>query len=177
MSEQLTGSWKKHFDIRFLAGEDLEKPFTLTIKSVIRDKVFNKKLNTHEPVNALIFEETEKLMALNKTNSRMISELVGTQRVEKWPGNKIILEQKIVKAFGETHKVIRVKNKIVKNFIPEQDESPGLKNPTIHELQKIVANTPQDILDQAWMALNLEKYPDDTDADGWNRLTKAVQEA
>ena len=109
--ENLKGHWKKNYDFRYLAGEDIIKDVTLTIKAVIKDEV--ESARGKEEVTALHFEETVKLMALNKTNSRTISKVVGSPMVESWIGKKIILTQKNVTAFGGEHQVIRVKLKKV----------------------------------------------------------------
>lgn len=52
---------------------------------------------------------------------------------------------------------------------------PGLKNPTIPELQKIVSNADQESLDKAWLELKLENYPEDNDHEGWMLLANAVR--
>lgn len=106
MTQQLTGSWRKHFDFRFISGEDMTpgKDVTMTIKAVIKEKV-----HRGDEVTALLFHETEKMMAVNKTNARTISAVVGSPMVEHWIGHKIILQQKKVSAFGGEHLCIRVK--------------------------------------------------------------------
>jgi len=111
MAEQLTGSWRKCFDFRFISGEDMTagKDITMTIKAVIKEKV-----QRGDVVTALTFQETEKMMAVNKTNARTISAVVGSPMVEHWPGKKIILQQKKVAAFGGEHLCIRVKMQKVK---------------------------------------------------------------
>ena len=111
MSTQIKGNWKKNFDFRYLAGEDLVKDYTLTIKNVVRDQV--ESARGKDEVLAIQFEETKKLMALNKTNSRTISKVVGSPLVEEWAGHKIVLTRKHITAFGSEHEVIRVKLKKV----------------------------------------------------------------
>ena len=107
MSNQIKGHWKKNFDFRYLAGEDLTKDVTLTIKSVVHDEVESQR--GKDEVTAIQFEETPKLMALNKTNSRTISKVCGSPLVEYWIGRKITLTQQNITAFGSEHQVIRVK--------------------------------------------------------------------
>ena len=107
--EQLTGSWKKGFDFRYLAGEDLIKDLTLTIKKVFRDHI--KTARGEDDITALEFEETDKLMAVNKGNSRIISKLAGSIERQYWVGLKIIIYQKVDKVHGQ---VVRVRPKKVK---------------------------------------------------------------
>jgi hypothetical protein len=103
----LTGSWKKHLDFRFLAGEDFgDKVVTMTIKNIIKEEAFNTKKNKTETVNVLYFEETTKGIILNVTNARSITQLLKTDLYEQWIGKKIPF-------WGEPHKVhgrvVRVK--------------------------------------------------------------------
>ena len=60
------------------------------------------------------FLETEKLMAVNKTNARTISKVVGSKLMELWPGTKIVLHMRVVNAFGADHETVRVKQVKVK---------------------------------------------------------------
>lgn len=105
MSKQLTGTWRKQYDFRFISGEDITKEVTLTIKAVTKETVHGQD----EPVNALHFVETPKMMAVNKTNAKTISRVVGSPLLEQWVSKKIILISKDVKAFGSVHRAIRVK--------------------------------------------------------------------
>ena len=109
MKKELTGSWKKNFDYRFISGEDLlEKDVTLTIKAVGIDEAFNG--HSKEDVVVVSFDETEKLMVLNKTNAKFITKRTGTVNVEEWKGFKIRLTCETVSAFGQQVLAVRVVN-------------------------------------------------------------------
>ena len=107
MGEQLNGSWRKNYDFRFLSGEDLEKEVTVTITKVAMEEVQTQ--NGKDKVMALHIKGTEKMIALNKTNNKTISKVVGSSKVEHWVGKKIIIGCEKVKAFGSVHDAIRVK--------------------------------------------------------------------
>ena len=107
MSEQLKGSWLKHVDFRFIAGEDLEKDTTLTIQSVVKEDVFNPNSNTTDNVMILYFVETKKgVIVGSKKVGSSIEKVMGTKNVEDWVGKKVTF-------FGEPHKrfgkVVRVR--------------------------------------------------------------------
>lgn len=104
--EEITGNWKKHFDYRFIAAEDFETSVKLTIKAAGIDEAFNGK--SKDKVVVLSFEQTDKMMVLNKTNAKAISKLAGTTLVEKWKGLAITLTKARVSAFGQTVDAIRV---------------------------------------------------------------------
>ena len=107
MSEQLEGNWRKNYDFRFLSGEDLEEDVTVTIIKVAIEEVQGKA--GKESVMALHFKGTPKMMAVNKTNAKTISKVIGSSKTEYWVGKQIILHAKTEKAFGSEHRVIRVK--------------------------------------------------------------------
>ena len=105
--EPIQGNWKKNFDYRFIAAEDFEgKTIELTIKAVGIDEAFNGK--SKDKVVVLAFNETDKMMVLNKTNAKTISKMAGSALVENWKGLKIKLHPAPVSAFGQTVQAIRV---------------------------------------------------------------------
>ena len=107
MKKELTGSWKKNFDYRFISGEDLmAKDVTLTIKAIGIDEAFNG--HTKEDVVVITFEETEKMMVLNRTNAKMITKRTGSVNVEEWKGFKITLTCERVAAFGKQVLAVRL---------------------------------------------------------------------
>lgn len=88
--KELTGSWKKHVDFRFLAGEDFaEKTIELTVKRAVKEEAFNSKTGKNESVTVLYFNETDKGIILNLTNSRAIDRLMKSDKFEDWIGKKI----------------------------------------------------------------------------------------
>lgn len=105
--QEITGNWKKSFDYRFLAGEDLDgKTITLTIKAVGQDEAFNGK--TKDKVVCLSFVETDKMIVLNRTNAKTITRNLGTPIVEKWKGQQIRVRPETIAAFGQQVTAIRV---------------------------------------------------------------------
>ena len=103
------GNWKKHFDYRFISGEDLlEGDVTLTIKEIGIDEVQNER--GKEDKVAIAFEETEKMIVLNKTNAKWITAALKTPDVGKWIGHKVTLYCETVSAFGKQVFAVRIKD-------------------------------------------------------------------
>lgn len=106
-------------DSRYLHGEDLRRGsewarFTLTIKSV-GDKGSAKAQNGRAiegyPVT---FEETEKVLVLNKINTSWAIAALGTNKRDEWVGQKITLyPAMLAECFGQKNVVC------VRVFVPE----------------------------------------------------------
>jgi len=100
--------WKKHFDYRFLSGEELDgKEIKVKIIKVTTEQAFNGKEKEDVPV--LHFEGKDKGVVLNRTNAKTISQVLGSPFVEDWIGKEITLYSTEVQAFGQTVPAIRVK--------------------------------------------------------------------
>jgi len=113
MKKVLKGPWKKNYDYRFIAGEDLDgKEVTVTIDKVGIDEAFNGR--EKEDVVVVSFKEADKMMVLNKTNAKVIAKIAGSQNVEDWTGTKIILRPQMVNAFGQQTLAVRVKEDLSK---------------------------------------------------------------
>ena len=103
----LTGSWKKHVDFNYLAGEDLmDDVLTLTIKEVVKESAFNTRAKKNKDVAVLRFNEVSKGIILNLTNSRTITRILKTDKVDDWVGKKINFYGQPDKVHG---RVVRVK--------------------------------------------------------------------
>lgn len=102
----LKGTWTKHVDFRYLSGEDFDQVTTLTIKDVVKEEAYTPNLKTLKEVIVLKFEETDKGIILNLTNSRTITRIVGSKKFEDWQGKKIPFWGQPDSRFG---KVIRIK--------------------------------------------------------------------
>lgn len=102
--------WKKYFNPNYLGAYAFQpgEVKTLTLKSVVREIVESQQ--GKEECTVLHFHEDEKPLILNKTNSEMIAKVWGTPYVEDWPGKRISLKVKKVKAFGEMVDAVRVVN-------------------------------------------------------------------
>jgi hypothetical protein len=84
--------WKKFFSYKFIAAEELDgKEITLTIIGVTTDEVYSPTARAKEKKAALKFKETDKMVILNATNARKITEILGSPQVETWTGKRITL--------------------------------------------------------------------------------------
>ncbi|MCH9730650.1 MAG: hypothetical protein K0U84_13415 [Actinomycetia bacterium] len=110
-SNELRGTWRTAMGKTYLAGEDFERDqeMELEIESVTREKVTDPGTNKEKQLITVHFIGTPRVLALNVTNARRISEQVGSPRVEKWAGHKITLMTEFGKAFGKDAWMIRVK--------------------------------------------------------------------
>lgn len=109
MKKEITGNWKKNFDYRFISGEDLlNADATLTIKAVGIDEAFNGK--SKDDVVVVEFEETEKMIVLNKTNAKMLTKRTQSVNVEDWKGYKVTLYCDTVSAFGQQVFAVRIRD-------------------------------------------------------------------
>lgn len=99
--------WRKNFDYRFIAAEELGGEVKVVIKSFSQEEAFNGK--TKEIVPVIWFEKTEKGMVLNRTNSKVIARVLNSPYMEDWVGKEITLYPTMVQAFGQPTLAIRVK--------------------------------------------------------------------
>lgn len=106
---ELTGDYRKFMDKNYLGSWDVPdgEDLVLTVDKAARDDVKNergseKKLTLH-------FVEDYKPMILNATNSKAISEAVGSTKVEDWAGKKIAIHTEKVTAFGGTTDALRIR--------------------------------------------------------------------
>lgn len=107
---ELTGDYRKFMDKNYLGSWDVPdgEDLVLTIDKAARDDVKNergseKKLTLH-------FVEDYKPMILNATNSKAISEAVGSTKVEDWSGKRVAIYTTKVTAFGGTTDALRIRN-------------------------------------------------------------------
>jgi hypothetical protein len=89
----------------YLKAADLDgKQVVYTITSVKVEEIGQER--DQRPV--VYFEETEKGLVLNKTNSRTISDEYGLE-TDDWAGRRIALYEKMVEFSGKEVPAIRVK--------------------------------------------------------------------
>ena len=107
---ELRGDYRKFMDKNYLGSWDVPDgdDLILTIDKDARDDVKNergseKKLTLH-------FVEDYKPMILNATNSKAISEAVGSTKVEDWSGKRVAIYTTKVTAFGGTTDALRIRN-------------------------------------------------------------------
>jgi len=93
---------------KYIAGDSLVgKNVVMTIDRVVNENVEGQSGKTEEK-QVLYFSESKKGMILNKTNAKRIARLYGPE-TDDWKGIAIELYTEPVKAFGETHNAIRVR--------------------------------------------------------------------
>jgi hypothetical protein len=81
---------------------------TVTITGAVKELVHDGKGGQEEC--SVVQLKGLKPMVANSTNLKMIAKVTGSPYIEDWAGKQIILTVKQVKAFGEIHDAIRVKN-------------------------------------------------------------------
>jgi len=103
--------WKKSFDSPYIGSWDLDeyKDLTLTIQEAKSE--MTKDLKENSIKNVIYFQEDYKPMIVNSTNSKMIKNICGSPYLEDWKGCRITLFVKEVRAFGENHDALRIREK------------------------------------------------------------------
>jgi hypothetical protein len=92
---------------KYIAGDSLKgKSVPMTIDRVVNEDVSNSDKTEEKQV--LYFVESKKGMILNKTNAKRIARLYGPE-TDDWKGIVIELYTEPVKAFGEIHNALRVR--------------------------------------------------------------------
>lgn len=99
---------------KYIAGDSLVgKSVPMTIDRVVVEEVEGQGGKKEDKL-VLYFVESQKGMILNKTNAKRIAKLF-TGETDDWKGKTIELYTEPVKAFGETHNALRVReSKLVK---------------------------------------------------------------
>ena len=95
----------KYFGGNFIKASDITDPQKLTIKDVKEVEIDEKqKLEVH-------FEETDKVLVLNKINTNRIISWAGSKDTNDWPGTTITLLKGLVEYDGKDVPCVRVKKK------------------------------------------------------------------
>lgn len=107
---ELTGDYRKFMDKNYLGSWDVPdgEDLVLTIDRAARDDVKNERGS--ERKLTLHFVEDYKPMILNATNSKALSEAVGSTKVEDWSGKRVAIYTTKVTAFGGTTDALRIRN-------------------------------------------------------------------
>lgn len=87
-------------------GKKLDKD--VTIKEIKKEMVYNQKSNSEESVITVHFEECKPII-LNSTNRKRIKKATGLDYIEEMVGKKVTLTTERIKAFGDMHDAIRIK--------------------------------------------------------------------
>lgn len=85
-----------------------------TIEGIREEELVNEKNHTTDVKPVVYFKETDKKLALNIANIKIIQRIYGEQRADKLVGKKIQIFRTTTNAFGETKPCIRVRP-----FVPE----------------------------------------------------------
>ena len=102
--------WKKAFDSPYIGSWDLNEnqtEITLTIKEAKCE--MTKGLKENSTKNIIYFKENYKPMIVNSGNSKMIKILSDSVYLEDWKDIRITLYVKQIRAFGETHDALRIR--------------------------------------------------------------------
>jgi hypothetical protein len=103
--------WKKLTNPNYVGAHDLQpgQELTVTIECVSTEMVKNDK---GEATSCIVmkFKGATKPMIVNKTNCKIIEQVLDTPYIEKWAGGKIIIYAAKVAAFGKMTDALRVKN-------------------------------------------------------------------
>lgn len=103
----------EYFPSKFLKADDVKVDTTVTISELKEEKVGEDT----KPV--IYFEEVDKGLVLNKTNSLKIAKILGSDKPIDWPGKKIVLCTALVTYKSEEVPAIRVKE-----FVPDAAGQP-----------------------------------------------------
>ena len=109
--EKVKGSWRTAYGYTFLSSDDMDvgQEKTLTILEVTKEDAYDRQSKQNKPLISVSFKETERLLALNATNAKAISEIAGSPMVEKWQGVRVTLYRTEEKFFGKTG-ALRIKS-------------------------------------------------------------------
>lgn len=113
------------FPSKFLRAADLESDATFTIKKVDIETVGQGNDADEKPV--VYFKETDKGLALNKTNANTIANLYGGETNE-WVGKQVTLFPTEVDFGGKQTLAIRVRSKKPVQ-LPSRPSAPPAENP------------------------------------------------
>jgi hypothetical protein len=118
------GSW----DLYDENGKPRE--IVVTITKAVKELVYGGD-GKQEECSVVYFKEVKPMVA-NATNLKMIAKVTGSPFIEEWAGKQVRLCVKQVRAFGETHDAIRVKDEKVTAdklpyLTPEHERWPGAK--------------------------------------------------
>lgn len=97
------------FPSKYLRAADFKgKDVSMTISGVDSDEL-RMKDNSKEMKYIVHFDETDKMLVLNKTNAYAIADSLDELDALKWIGHKITLFPTTCPCFGKTVDCIRVK--------------------------------------------------------------------
>jgi hypothetical protein len=108
---------REMFESKYFRAADLKgQRLTLTIKRVKKEQIGDDKKTV------VYFQESDKGLVLNITNSRSIEEITGTDEADVLPGHKIVLYTTVVDFKGRRVDAIRI-DKPTATDVSEREES------------------------------------------------------
>lgn len=103
---------KPLFESAWLKAADLNgKDVQVTIDSVERCEVFNKRTNKKEFKVAMMFAGKKKGLICNKTNASTIAKCLGTNEATQWKGGQIVIYPTTCKVGRGMSDCIRVRDR------------------------------------------------------------------
>lgn len=96
------------FPSKYLKAADAETDLTLTITKVKVETIGQGTKAEQKPV--IYFQEVEKGMVCNKTNAKLIANIVKSEDTDDWTGKKIRLIATEVEYQGELMMSLRVRS-------------------------------------------------------------------
>ena len=125
------------FPTRYVKAGDLQgKDVALTIRSVTLEEVQHG--TEKDQVLAIWFFKTDKGFIVNRTNANIIGKL-HSDETDNWVNKRVTLYPTSVRAFGQVHEVIRVRETVPPPPAKKPDAAPAAE---VHEI-----NGPEDYLD------------------------------
>ena len=114
------GSWRTKFPSKWLRAADLDGPRLVTIKAVKDEDVAGDGFD--KPV--AYFHGEEKGLGLNITNCRTIEDILGTDDVDQWIGQPIVLFKTQTDYQGKRVDCIRIRAPKPGAKIPHPEPDP-----------------------------------------------------
>lgn len=100
----------------YLKKEDIREPQNVTVVDVWSETV----LGSNRPKLIIAFEEIEKPLILNKTNTKRLIQIFGTPDTTEWRGRILLYVEKTVEFGGRMVGGVRVKRPRVVNGLAEK---------------------------------------------------------
>lgn len=145
--------WKKLTNPNYIGAYSLEpgQELNVTIVKVVREIVIGVDGKKEECTVAHL--KNQKPFILNATNSKAITQALGTPYIERWAGGEITIYAAKVKAFGDVVEALRVRTvapaKKLPELTPEHAKWAGAVkamqdgNTTIEAIKKVFAISPK----------------------------------
>jgi len=98
--------WRNLMKIEYLDASEIEKDVTLTISKVERVATYSRFKKAEDHKLALHFEKTYKKLILSALNLKTIRKITGSDFVEDWIGQQIILTREPSKKSDSGYRIV-----------------------------------------------------------------------